>query len=304
MNFTADNAKGFTMSNCRKLIALIFFTIATCVVCILIAGCQSREASSSQTNTQLNSSVPDKVITKNLTKPTSTKPVKENKYGNDETLHEQSEYAKMQQTEQEENQNYEGIDIQEPDSPTYEIDDIVPSQNVQQHIQFSMEEEPRTDDNMITSPKPSNISEPIQDDIVYIKAHTEIEYPNLVYSGKPFIIDNEEDFKVLWQGIPSTYDGYGNPVVPACSVYESDNQLLSDEYNTTILSDTFTESFFNTHYLVCASCAAGSGSDVMFIEDLSQTDDGYIATFGTKDRGGMLGTCDMAYWTALIPISK
>lgn len=304
MNFTADNEKGFTMSNCRKLTALIFFTITTCVVCILIAGCQSREASSSQTNTQLNSSVPDKVVTKNLTKPTSIKPVKENKYGNDETLHEQSKYAEKQQTEQEENQNYECIDIQEPDSPTYEIDGIASSQNVQQHIQSSMEEDPRTDDDMITSPKPSNISEPIQDDIVYIKAHTEIEYPNLVYSGKPFIIDNEEDFKVLLQGIPSTYDGYGNPVAPACSVYGSDNQLLSDAYNTTILSDTFTESFFNTHYLVCASYAASSGSDVVFLEELSRTDDGYIATFGKNDRDGMLGTCDMAYWTALVPMRR
>ena len=111
------------------------------------------------------------------------------------------------------------------------------------------------------------------------------------YSGDrrepPFVVHNIEEL----------LEATGADSAVSCS--------LDGERERVKLSDVFTDDFFAEKDLLCAHYTVSSGSIDVGIDWAVKTDDGYEVSF-VKEKlpEGAMGTCDMAYWTAIIPIEK
>lgn len=149
--------------------------------------------------------------------------------------------------------------------------------------------------NMTYSDKSSNSSEAViqvPDNILYIKAHQPISYPGL--DSQPFILlKTKSDFDAFLNVLPDNY-----------STYDIDEKLVSSDSVLPSTIEEFNDEFFNTHDLLCASYDATSGSDEMYIKSIAKVGNDYIVDFQNHREPMMMGTDDMAYWVAIIPVDK
>lgn len=111
------------------------------------------------------------------------------------------------------------------------------------------------------------------------------------YSGDrsepPFVVHNIEEL----------LEATGAEWATSCSL-DAEREWVS-------LSDVFTDEFFAEKDLLCAHYPIGSGSIDVGIDWAVKTDDGYEVSFVEEELPeGASVTCDMAYWTAIIPIDK